>query len=426
MAGIVRSGIIYGTANLLSAGVPFLLLPILTRALTPDQYGEVVSFYMLVAVCSSVAGLGLHGAIGVRWLDHAKGDAPRYTASALALVGVTTILTAALSAVLAPRFGIGLSPGVCALAALAAGCTALQAMRFAVWQSSERPLPAAMLQVSSASLNVALSLIGVLALRLGGMGRILGALVSGLLVSAGSFVLLLRDGAATRVSATDIRSLLRFGVPLIPHALAGALLSNADRFAVSSQLGASDLGIYGAASQIGMIMSIVADASVKAYTPAMYRILGRRTARSRLRVVAIAYLSVPFWLVLALLVWGALLMLGPWLLGEKYQAAIDLSIWFLLGGAATGVYLNFAGLFFFTGKTEWISLATLSASVLALAIAPYAVSESGMTGGGAAFLVAQITLLLAAWALSCRVHPMPWSSPRLALRILFRRIGVSR
>ncbi len=206
---LVHAGAVYALANITSAGVPFLMLPILTRALTPAQYGEVVSFYMLVAVCSSVAGLGLHGAVGVRWLDPSKGDPRRYTGSALLLVGVTTTLAAALSAMLAPRFGIGLSPGLCSLAAVVAGAATLQGTRFAVWQSRERPLPAAMLQVSSAALNITLSLLGVLALRLGGTGRIVGALVASVLVAAISFLLLLRDDAAIRGSTAEIRSLLR-------------------------------------------------------------------------------------------------------------------------------------------------------------------------------------------------------------------------
>ena len=135
MTGIVRSGVIYGVANVVSAGVPFLLLPILTRVLTPAQYGEVVSFYMLVAICASVAGLGLHSAVGVRWLDPSKGDPRRYTGSALLLTFVTTALAAALSATLAPRLGIDLDAGVCALAAVVAGAATLQGMRFAVWQA---------------------------------------------------------------------------------------------------------------------------------------------------------------------------------------------------------------------------------------------------------------------------------------------------
>src|SRR4029079_5584001 len=98
--------------------------------------------------------------------------------------------------------------------------------------------------------------------------------------------------------------------------------------------------------------------------------------------------------------------------------AIDLSIWFLVGGAASAIYFNIAGLFFFTSKTEWLSLATLGTAAVAIAIAPPLARSYGLTGGALAFLAVQLCALLACWLLSVWVQPMPWHSPMLALRVL--------
>lgn len=420
MSKVVRAGLIYAFANVLAAGVPFLLLPVLTRTLTPAEYGEVVSFFMLVPVCAAVAGLSLHGAVGVRWLDLRRGDPRSYTATAVALAFASSAVAALLSALAAPRVGIELPASLCALAAVSAGATALQGMRFAVWQSAGSALPAAALQVTSATLNVALSLVAVLWLHGGGTGRILGASIAVAAVAVFSVFSLHRARCLDRPTRADARALLRFGLPLVPHTLAGAVLASADRFAVAGQLGSGPLGVYGAASQLGLIVNVMADAATKAYTPVMYRMLGQPSARNRLRLVGVAYLSVPVWIGVALLVWIALVLAGPWLLGPKYLQAIDLSVWFLLGGAASGVYLQLAGLFFFTGRTEWLGLATLLACAAALVVAPWAVAHKGVAGGAMAYLGAQSALVLAAWMLSQHQVPMPWRSPRLALRVLWR------
>jgi O-antigen/teichoic acid export membrane protein len=419
--GLVRSGAIYGAANVLSAAVPFLLLPVLTRALSPQQYGEVISFYLLVAVCGAVAGLGLHSAVGVRWLDRGAGDPGSYTGSAIVLVLLTTFVSALLAAIAAPRIGIELSPGLCALAAVVAGANVLQSMRFAVWQSHERPFPAAMLQVALAVLNVGLSLMAVLMLHLGGRGRILGAAAASAVMAIVSIASMVYDGAATTASWRDLRALLRFGVPLTPHTLAATLLGNADRFAVASHLGAASLGVYGTATQLGSVIGVLADACTKAYSPTVYRWLSQRSARSRLRVVAVAYLSIPVWLVLAGALWFGFMLAAPLLLGSAYRSASVLALWFLLGGALNAIYLNIAGLFFFTGRTEWISVASVGASVLALLVASPAVVRFGVNGGGATYFLSQFALLLAAFALARRIAPMPWARPRLALRVLFNR-----
>lgn len=417
---LLRSGAIYGLANVMAAGVPFLLLPVLTRALSPAEYGEVVSFFMLVSVSAALAGLSLHGAVGVRWLDASRGDPKSYTRTAVLLVAGSTTLAACLAALLGPVVGLDLSPAWCAMAALVAGCTALQGMRFAVWQSLHQALPAAALQVLSAVLGLGLSLAAVLLFSLGSAGRIGGAVLASLIIGGFSVLSLSRMVAGSRPRVEDATALLRFGLPLIPHAMAGALLGSLDRFAVSTQLGVGALGVYGVASQLGLIINVLADAATKAFTPQMYGMLARNTARDRLRVVALSYLSVPAWLLMAVGLWCALLLAGKILLGVKYLAAIDLTVWFLLGGALTGAYLSVAGLFFFTGKTEWISAATLLACAVTAMLAPMMVTRYGVEGAALTYCAGQAALLLAAWILSMRVRPMPWQHPGLAFRVLTR------
>jgi O-antigen/teichoic acid export membrane protein len=418
---LLRAGLVYAGANVLAAAVPFLLLPILTRALAPDQYGQVVSFSILVPVCSALAGLGLQSAVGVRWLDRASGDPRRYTATAVVLTFGSTAGAGVLAMLLAPLAGVALAPWLCFLAAVSAGAATLQAIRFAVWQSLDRPLPAAGLQVTGALLNMALSLLAVLWLDGGGVGRIVGATIAVTVVALASVASLHRTASLGRPNRGDALALLRFGAPLVPHTLAGAVLASADRFAVAGQLGSAPLGVYGAAAQLGMLVNVVTDAAMKALSPTFYRMLAGRTLRQRLRLVAVTYLSVPAWMLLAALMWGALLLGGPWLLGPQYVDALDLAPWFLFGGAISGVYLAVSTLFFFTGRTEWLGAATVATAGLAMLIAPLCVARLGVHGGGLAYCAAQAVFLALAWQLSRRVSPMPWASPRLALRLLWRR-----
>jgi O-antigen/teichoic acid export membrane protein len=209
----------------------------------------------------------------------------------------------------------------------------------------------------------------------------------------------------------------------MPHVLAGAVLTSADRFAVAGQMSVGALGIYGAASQLGLIVNVLGDAANKAYIPFLYGMLGQDSAASRLRVVAITYFSIPLWILTALVVWAVVMVTGGWLLGSGYADALSLSIWFMLGGAVNGIYLSISGLFFFSGKTEWISIATSSAAVLALLIAVPMVQRFGVVGGGITYLLSQLTMCCVAWGLSARKVPMPWGQPVLAARTLVRSVA---
>ena len=423
---LLRDGVIYGIANALSAGVPFLLLPILTRALSPADYGQVISFFMLVTLCSSLAGLSVHGAVAVKWFERTTVDLPRFVGAALFLAVASTLVCALLlyGASFGLKTRLDLPIRFWFLAAIQAGAVVVLGVRAALWQSQGRALQAASLQVAAAVTNVALSLLAVFVLDLGGEGRIYGSVASSVIGAAAAVGLLFNHGDA-RWSATgsNLSSLLRFGVPLVPHAMAGALMVTADRFSVASVLGQKALGVYGAAAQLGMVMAVLGDAFVKAFTPWMYAQMAAKAMRARLRIVGATYLLMPAWLLVAVVFWLLLKLAGSIVVGERYLAAIDLSVCFLLGGAVSAIYLNIAGLFFFTAKTEWLSLATVTTAAVAVLLAPFLATRFGLFGASVAYLCVQCVSLLLSWALSIRVQPMPWSRPGLAIRSLCRQWG---
>jgi O-antigen/teichoic acid export membrane protein len=420
---LLKAGAIYALANALSSGIPLVLLPVLTRALAPADFGLVVDFFLLATLCTALAGLGVHGAISVKWFDRSGRDFPQLVGNAIIVAAASTAVCALLAAGLSLQLGgwIRLPTALWVGAAVYSGCGVITAVRTSLWQSQEQPLAAAAMQVSGAALNVALSLAGVFLLGWGGTGRVSGALAAALLTAIAA-VLLLAPRGQTRwtPSVGDTRELVRFGVALMPHTLAGAMLATIDRLAVSASLGRESLGIYGAAAQLGMMMTVIADACAKTLAPWMYRQMAQRSARARLRIVATAYLSVPIWLCTAVLLWAALRTGGSWLLGERYVPALQLSLWFFMGGAMTASYLSVSALFFFTGKVEWLSTATMTAAATMALLAPLLTRHFGMGGAGASYVVGQSLLLALALLLSTRAQPMPWGRPLLALRVLRR------
>jgi O-antigen/teichoic acid export membrane protein len=421
--GLFYSSAIYAAANALSAGIPFLLLPILTRALAPEQYGLVIDFFLLSTLCSALAGLGMHAAIAAKWFDREQRDFPRLVGNAVLIAIASTVLCGLLTLGGAIWFDrlIHLPLTLWGGAAVYAGANVVLGMRTSVWQSQRKPFSAAALQVCSAALNVALSLVGVFVLGLGGEGRALGALVATAVMAAFSVMNFQRRGEVKwQADRTDARQLLRFGIGLAPHTLAGTVLATMDRLAVSAILGPAQLGIYGTAAQLGMAIGVLGDAFVKAFSPWMYEQMNRRSQRARLRIVGATYTSIPLWLSTGLLLWAALVAIGPSLLGESYRSALQLSLWFFIGGALSAVYTSIAGIFFFTSKNEWLAAATMLTAATAAVLAPAMTRAFGVSGAGAAYVATQALLLSLSWLLSRRVQPMPWGRPLLAVRLLWR------
>lgn len=66
---LVKSSGIYAITNILNSAIPFFLLPILTRYLTPEEYGLVAMIGVLVGLTSPFVGINTHGAITRKYYD---------------------------------------------------------------------------------------------------------------------------------------------------------------------------------------------------------------------------------------------------------------------------------------------------------------------------------------------------------------------
>jgi O-antigen/teichoic acid export membrane protein len=415
----LKSGATYAIGNATSAAVPFLLLPLLTRMFGPAEYARIVNFGLLVTFCTAFAGLNMHAALGVVRFQRPESEVPAFTGNALALIGLSTATVTAIVALLAAVFPAlfgGLGAGWAALAVVTAGSNVVQMSRLVMWQSQHRAAANVTLQVFTSMLNVSLSLVAVLLLGFGGDGRngaIAVASIASACIAFGHFVL--SREVEFSIDRRHVRTLLVFGAPLIVHTVAAVVMSSADRWTVSAKLGPAELGVYGAGAQLGMVMSLIADAFVKAYSPWLYGKLASNEPADRRYAVGAIYTAMPAFVVLAAVVGVGMVWLSAMLLGERYRAATAVLPWFMLGGAFTGIYVCTSVLFFFSGRTALLAAATSSAAVLGSLVTWILVSNFGVRGASMGFASTQAMLAIFTTALAMRSFDLPWREPAKAI-----------
>ncbi|HDW3177945.1 TPA: polysaccharide biosynthesis protein, partial [Escherichia coli] len=66
---LLKISSIYLFSNILNALIPFLLLPILTHNLTPNEYGQVAMFQTLISGVAALTGLNTIGAANRKYYD---------------------------------------------------------------------------------------------------------------------------------------------------------------------------------------------------------------------------------------------------------------------------------------------------------------------------------------------------------------------
>jgi len=408
---LLGSALVYTLSNAISAGVPILLLPILTRRLLPEEYGVVAMFGVVLAVMGALTGLSVHGAVGVRFFETDRIDLPRYVVSCLLVLLLSTAAVFVLAWALLPLIeSLTQVPGRWVLVAVAvSGAQFVLQLQLSLWQSARRPWPFAALRSGQAAIDAGGSLVFVLALGLAWEGRLGGiALAAGacLLVA---LVTLYRGGWVKGPARRDyVVDALRFGVPLIPHTIGSMLVLMADRLLISHVLDVGSTGIYMVGMQLGMVLGLLTDAFNRAFAPwLMGSLKNHDPARDR-RIVRMTYLYFATVTTVALLFGWAAPVLLSWLVGPQYQSASQVLGYIALGFAFGGMYYMVTNYVFFASRTAGLAAITFASGVFNVGITYLLLKQNGVVGAAQGFMLSQAATFLATWWLAQRSHPMPW------------------
>lgn len=402
---------IYTLSNFAVAGVPFLLLPVLTRVLDPAAYGVVAMFSLVVAFMSVGVGLNVHGAITVRYFDRSSFDIPKYVSTALVILAVSTSLMLALVFITGTRIAeITSIPKQWLYAAvLVAFLQFLVQIVLALWQASKKPIKYGALRITHAFLDAIGSIILVLVLAFSWQGRLSGMLVAWLCAAIIAVYFLVREGWVARsIDPAYGKDAINYGVPLVPHAVGGLLLGMADRFMVNNILDVSSTGIYVVAVQLGLILGILADSFNKAFAPWLMEKLSDVDYESQKKIVIYTYIY--FFVIIALAAFGAFVApyVLPYIVGPQFQTVGPLLVFILLGNAFIGMYYMVTNYIFYSRRTGLLSALTISVGVITVALSWFLISAYGIKGAAIGFMFGQASLFFGAWVLSNYCVPMPW------------------
>jgi O-antigen/teichoic acid export membrane protein len=405
------SAVLYAIGSGLVGLVPLILLPFLTRFFSPEDYGRVAMFAVTVQFLSPFTGLSVQGAVGMRYFQQDRLDFPAYVFTCLVILAVSAgslvLITMFSPSLLVEQ--TGLARQWLLLAVVTSGAYFVVQIQLTIWQSSKQSLSFALMRVSQAVLDLGFSLLFILALSLGWEGRALGSAAAIIIAMAIAIQALWRGGWITpRFRRRYAINALRFGVPLIPHAVGGMLIATVDRFLITNILGVGETGIYLVAVQIGLSVNLITDAINRAASPWLIEGLEKQNVPRDRLIVRVTYLY--FIAVLAAacflgLVAPALLDI---LAGERFRAAGSLVLFIVLGQAFNGMYQVLSNYIFWAGLTAKLAWITLSSGLLNILVSYVLLSRYGLVGAAEAFMIAQFLLLIGAWWLAHRSRPMPW------------------
>lgn len=408
---LLSNGAIFLFSNLLNASIPFLLLPILTRVLTPEDYGIVAMFAIFLTLTSAFVGLSVNGAINVQYFKLKSNEFNEYVTSCFMLLGASAVTVFLIVFLIGEYFEeiIGLPYKWMLVAVLVSFFQFFISIRLTIWVVTGSAIRYGSFQISTTALNAVLSLFFIISLGFSWEGRLLGQTTTVVFFGLLALFLIYKSGYLKypKHAIFYIKDALRFGIPLIPHSIGAFVIYSTDRVVISNVLDVSAVGVYMVGLQLGQAMGLVADSFNKVYSPWLMKNLSNENMDKK-NVVFYTYLSMLL-LLLAGLTWAILAkLLLPFLVGEKFQESSSILIYMCLGFSLTGFYYLVTNYVFYSGKTKYLAAITFFCGVLNIPLTYYLVELYGITGAAIAFLIIQFLFFILTWILAAKVFPMPW------------------
>ena len=418
-SSLLSDSAVYLFSNILAASIPFALLPILTRYLTPAEYGQVAIFQTLLAGLGAFIGISAQGIAGVKYYDGqlSKLEKKYFMGNCLLVLAATTAFTLLLVVI----FGQALSDWIALdtkwlmLGVFVATAAFVATIRMGQWQVRKQAKKYGVFQVSQGLINMLLSLVVVVYFLKGAVGRIWVSSITLMVYAVLALFLLYKDdliGFAWRPSY--LREIFAFGLPLMPHTIGNFLLLSIDRFVINDQLGLAQVGIYIVAVQLASIIGLMNESIHNAYVPWLYERLRRNGFEEKKQIVQWTYVYFIALLGIVLLAFT----IGPLLLkiiaGARYSEASNIIGWVVLGHAFSGMYLMLTAYIFYSKRTGLLSLSTMTSGLVNVGLLIFLIPLMGLIGAAVAFAIYMAIKFLLTWHIANLRHPMPWFPFRAA------------
>lgn len=370
MAGLkslAKDTAIYGVSSIVGRFLNYLLVPVYTIALPASSggYGVVTNIYAWVGLILVLLTFGMETGF-FRFANKGQDDPARVYSTSLISVSIGSVLFLLLGLLflqpIAGWLGYAEHPWYIGMMMVVVAMDAIQSIPFAYLRYKKRPIKFAALKLLFIFINIALNLFYYVILKGNDVGY---AFLFNLICTSVVMLCMIPEfrGFSYVLDKELLKRMLRYSLPLVILGVAGILNQVADKlifpFVYPDEAEANvQLGIYGAASKIAMIMAMFTQAFRFAYEPFVFgksrdkdsREMYAQAMKFFIIFTLLAFLAVMFYLdilrfVIAPDYWAGLRVVPIVMVAEIFMGIyFNLSFWYkLIDETRWGAYFSVTG-----------------------------------------------------------------------------------
>ena len=346
----VKNGMFFTLYSFINSGFSFILLLILAKYISPDDYGQLNLFTVFIQVLTLFVCLGTQGYVSVSFFRGSK-EKFKSVLSLVFIISTIMVVIYLASILIFPSWFekiLGLNFKYLFIAVVVCYFQVFNHQCFEMLRINEYVGKYGVLSVSQAFISFVLSLLLVVTFQKGWVGRVYTTLIVAVLYMCISVCYFLKNKLVKfELPSKEVcRETLKFGLPLLPHHTGVWVRQSFDRFVINSYHTSALVGLYSFAGNFSNILVMIGTAFNAVNSVQIYKELanGYLSSKSRLDKV-IRYTSVVFFALTILIIVGCYIFI-PWLFPNyagscKYLIPLTLSAFFQC------IYLLYVNYLFF-------------------------------------------------------------------------------
>src|SRR3989440_3040029 len=394
---LAKQSAIYGLGGLVSRILAVVLLPLYTSYLSTADYGKIETLVAASSVLVIVLRLGISSAF-FRFYFDAKDDDGRTRVVRTSFWFTMTSATAGLIVLLlladqiSHALRLGSEPGLVQAAAVGLWAQMNYEQLTSLFRAEERAIGFVTASLANILITVGATVLLVVTFHKGPLGVLVGNFIGTLCVY---FVLVAyrRYQLGLVFDRKLFRAMNRFGMPLVPAALALWAVNFIDRLFIALFKNQGEVGVYSVAVRVSSAIVFLMIAFRTAWPAFAYSIQDDREARRTYSYVLTYVVLVTCWTSLA---FG---LLSPWIVhvlarNPHFHRASEAVALLSFGGAAYTAYTVMAIGSGRARKTQWNWVIAGISAIVNVALNVILIPPYGMMGAAIATAAAYLALFL--------------------------------
>lgn len=407
-----RQMLSYTTVNVLNAGVPFILLPILTTYLSPSDYGLLSLIQLLMVVSLPIVLMNVHGLITIEY-SKLPFEKFKNLVSTIIWIPILGFLFLEFIFFLFEQYIIQyfhIPTEYIYYIPIFILFQVVPTIIPIIFQAKKEILNFGKYKIAMTVINILLSLFLIILYQYGWEGRLYGIVGSFFLFSIIGLIILYKlDLLKFIIDKQFLQDALSYGLPLIPHSISVSLLAMSDRIFLSSMTTVEAVGLYAVAFQISSITMIIFTSINQAWVPNFYEILNSKpTLNIKKSLVLNTYKIMLVMFILTIVFILVSPIIFHLFINERYSESENLIYIIAFAFMFKGFYFMVTNYIFYVKKTYLLSYITVS-SVIVISLLNYIlIGKFAIYGAAYAMLISNIVFFIIVWYFANKIYPMPW------------------